>query len=55
VIIMQRTRSQIARLSPVQLIDGPPIGMVPRAIWAGQPILVTFAVAFGARRRAVFQ
>jgi hypothetical protein len=40
-IIMQRTPSQIGYLSPVQLIDGPLIGIVPRAVWPGKPILVT--------------
>jgi hypothetical protein len=40
-IIVQRTPSQIGYLSPVQLIDGPLIGMVPRALWPGKPILVT--------------
>ena len=40
-IIRQRTPGQIGFLSPVQLIDGPVAAIVPRAIWAGKPILAT--------------
>jgi hypothetical protein len=40
-IIMQRTPSQIGFLSPVQLIEGPVVTLVPRAVWPGKPILDT--------------
>ena len=40
-IIMQRTPSQIGFLSPVQLIEGPIVTLVPRALWPGKPILNT--------------
>jgi hypothetical protein len=38
-IIMQRTPSQIGFQSPVQLIEGPVVTVVPRALWPGKPIL----------------
>ncbi len=38
-IIMQRTPSQIRFTSPVQLIRGPVITLIPRAIWPGKPII----------------
>jgi hypothetical protein len=38
-IVMQRTPGQIAFSPPFQLIEGPLIGIVPRAIWPGKPIL----------------
>jgi hypothetical protein len=38
-IIVQRTPSQIGFQSPVQLIEGPVVTMVPRALWPGKPIL----------------
>ena len=38
-IIMQRTSSQIGFLSPVQLVEGPIVTLVPRALWPGKPIL----------------
>jgi hypothetical protein len=40
-IILQRTPGQLPFLSPVQLVEGPVTGMVPRAIWPGKPIVVT--------------
>lgn len=40
-IIMQRTEGQVAFLSPLQLIEEPVVGMVPRAVWPGKPIFVT--------------
>lgn len=40
-VIVQRTPSQIAYLNPGELVEGPLIGIVPRAIWPGKPILVT--------------
>ena len=38
-IIMQRTPGQVAYLSPIQLLTVPAIGLVPRWIWPGKPIL----------------
>jgi len=40
-IILQRTPGQIAFSSPGQLILAPLGGIVPRAVWAGKPILAT--------------
>jgi hypothetical protein len=40
-IILQRTPSQIAFSSPVQLVDAPVAALVPRAIWPSKPILDT--------------
>ncbi len=40
-IILQRTPAQIGFVNPVQLIEGPLAGSVPRAIWPGKPILAT--------------
>lgn len=37
-IIMQRTPAQIGFLSPVQLVAGPVISLVPRAVWPGKPL-----------------
>lgn len=37
-IIVQRTPSQINFRSPVQLVEDPAAGVVPRAIWSGKPI-----------------
>jgi hypothetical protein len=38
-IILQRTPGQIAFTSPIQLVEGPIVDMVPRAVWPGKPIL----------------
>jgi hypothetical protein len=38
-IIVQRTPGEIGFLSPVQLVDGPLVNLVPRALWPGKPIL----------------
>lgn len=38
-IIVQRTGIQVAFRSPVQLIDGPLVSVIPRALWPGKPIL----------------
>jgi len=38
-IILQRTPGQIAFTGPIQLIEGPIVDMVPRAVWPGKPIL----------------
>lgn len=40
-IIMQRTPGQIGFASPVDLVTGPLIALVPRAVWPGKPILAT--------------
>ena len=40
-IVVQRTPMQVHYVDPVQLIEGPVIGMIPRAIWPGKPILAT--------------
>jgi hypothetical protein len=40
-IIMQRTPGQVAFLSPLQLATAPVIGIVPRALWPGKPILLS--------------
>jgi hypothetical protein len=40
-IIVQRTPNQVAFVSPLQLIEGPVVGMVPRVLWPGKPILIT--------------
>ncbi len=40
-IILQRTPAQIGFLSPAQLIEAPTLGIVPRAIWPGKPIMAT--------------
>lgn len=37
-IIMQRTPAQLGFLSPAQLIEGPIVALVPRALWPGKPI-----------------
>jgi hypothetical protein len=37
-IIVQRTPSQIGFRSPLQLVEDPVAGVVPRAIWSGKPI-----------------
>ena len=39
-IILQRTPTQIAFLAPVDLVEAPVAGIVPRAVWPGKPILV---------------
>jgi hypothetical protein len=38
-IIMQRTPAQIGFVSPVQLVTAPIVGLIPRALWPGKPIL----------------
>jgi len=38
-IIVQRTPGQIAFTSSFQLVEGPLVDMIPRAIWPGKPIL----------------
>ena len=38
-IIMQRTPGQIRYASPVQLVEGPAISLIPRALWPGKPII----------------
>ena len=38
-IIIQRTPGQIEFASPMQLIEGPIVTLVPRAVWPGKPIL----------------
>jgi hypothetical protein len=38
-IILQRTPSQIAFISPAQLAEAPLADVIPRAIWHGKPIL----------------
>ncbi len=40
-IIMQRTPTEIGFSSPMQLVEGPIVTLVPRAIWPGKPILDT--------------
>jgi len=40
-IVMQRTPEQIAFMSPIQLIEAPLGGIVPRAVWPGKPIFAT--------------
>jgi hypothetical protein len=40
-IIIQRTPGQIGYRSPLELIDAPLAGMVPRAVWPSKPILDT--------------
>ncbi len=40
-IVAQRTPAQVPFTSPVQLIEQPVIGMIPRAVWPGKPILAT--------------
>jgi hypothetical protein len=40
-IIMQRTPDQIAFRSPLELVESPLAGIVPRALWPGKPILAT--------------
>lgn len=40
-IVMQRTPMQLSFRSPLQLIEAPLAGMVPRALWPGKPILLT--------------
>ena len=42
-IIMQRAPSQVPFRSPVQLIEAPIAGWVPRGIWPGKPIYLTGA------------
>jgi hypothetical protein len=37
-IILQRTPAQIPFINPVQLIEGPLAGMIPRAVWPDKPI-----------------
>jgi hypothetical protein len=38
-IIMQRTPSQIPYASPAQLLISPVVGLIPRILWPGKPIL----------------
>lgn len=40
-IVAQRTPAQVPYSSPLALIEQPVIGMIPRAIWPGKPILAT--------------
>lgn len=40
-IIMQRTPGQIPFTSPLELIEGPLISVIPRALWPGKPILAS--------------
>jgi hypothetical protein len=40
-IVLQRTPRQFSFQSPLQLVEGPLAGIVPRAIWPGKPIVVT--------------
>jgi hypothetical protein len=40
-IVMQRTPGQIPYSSPVQLVEGPLVDLVPRALWPSKPILAT--------------
>jgi hypothetical protein len=40
-IIVQRTPGQVSSLSPLQLVEEPIAGLVPRAIWPSKPIFVT--------------
>jgi hypothetical protein len=40
-IIIQRTPEQISFLNPVQLVEGPVGGVIPRSIWANKPINLT--------------
>jgi hypothetical protein len=40
-IIMQRTPGQIGYSSPLQLVEDPISGMIPRALWPGKPILAS--------------
>ena len=38
-IIMQRTPAEIGFASPVQLVTGPIVALIPRAVWPDKPIL----------------
>ena len=38
-IIMQRTPSQVAYANPAQLLISPVVGLIPRILWPGKPIL----------------
>src|SRR5450755_523176 len=40
-IMIQRTPAQVPFISPVQLIEQPVIGMIPRMIWPSKPILIS--------------
>ena len=40
-IILQRTPGQIGFLSPLQLVEEPAIGLVPRAVWPDKPIFIS--------------
>jgi hypothetical protein len=40
-MIMQRTPGQIGYRSPLELVEAPLAGMVPRAVWRSKPILDT--------------
>lgn len=40
-IIVQRTPQQISFRSPLQLIEGPLAGIVPRLLWPGKPLNLT--------------
>jgi hypothetical protein len=39
-IIVQRSPGQVPFVSPLQLVEGPVVDMVPRALWPGKPVLV---------------
>jgi hypothetical protein len=40
-LIVQRTPQQIAFRNPLQLIEGPVEGIVPRVLWPGKPVVLT--------------
>jgi hypothetical protein len=40
-IVVQRTPMQVHFVDPIQLIEAPVLGMIPRALWPGKPILAT--------------
>jgi hypothetical protein len=40
-IIVQRTPQQIGYRSPLQLVEDPPAGIVPRVLWPGKPLNLT--------------
>jgi hypothetical protein len=39
-IVVQRTPAQVPFANPIQLIEQPAIGMIPRAVWPGKPVLI---------------
>jgi hypothetical protein len=40
-IVVQRTPGQVEFLNPIQLVEGPIAGMVPRSLWPNKPVRVT--------------